>query len=64
MPKVPGGSLPVFCPEKGVSEQWVKGEYWAAKWEKLLEGLSRSELSIVAAVALAKREAAEKGMVR
>lgn len=40
----------------GVSDVWVKGQYWPSKWDRLLSGLSASELSIVAAVALAKRE--------
>lgn len=48
----------------GVTEVWVKGEYWPAKWERLLSGLSAAELSIVAAVALTKREHLKEGRTK
>ena len=46
--------------EAVVTEQWVKGEYWPAKWTRLLDGLSSAELSIVAAVAWNKRKILER----
>jgi len=42
------------------SQVALVGVYWSEKWERVLEGLSIAELSVVAAVALKKR-AEQKG---